>query len=320
MPQIGEKIAFGGRYKEEKDCPFKEVKLSKEEANKIQSEECSAAKLGKNREAAGETKYKYGEKVKIEFREKIYGKKIYCVQITAHHVIPCGSWAYTKDGKKCANTELWQWIDKDAEDSQVSESVGYDVNNKNNCVCLPSSYFYVGEGWRNNKECTDTDIYKGEAWKDSKEYPENKFPKEKYAFKSMQKTKRQFHTGGHPAYISFVANVLNKIAEKLENNKKDEKCPYCGGKDQKCSFNEKNSPNKKNGTKYAPSQHLKERLDGVSKRLREYLIKKNPMKWKIPIFTSCYALAHKKIIKKKIDTAIEKLKNEKIKQDKLRAP
>ena len=113
--------------------------------------------------------------------------------------------------------------------------------------------------------------------------------------------KHQFHDS-HPAYSDFVVGVLDKIAEKLETKIKNTKYPGCSRKNCAGSTGKKKP--------YNPPIHLLERCESIALRLEGYLLG-SPRNWKMPIFTSRWALMYKMNIsereaKKKLSDAFKK--------------
>lgn len=198
-------------------------------------------------------------------------------QYTPHHLIPGNaSWPETK---------LQKWVEKGVS-NHIKYNYGYDVNGRNNGVSLPGN-----NGFKKMS---------GESW--SNLHPDNQA---EYAIECMEQTptQRQFHDA-HPAYNEFVINSLDKIAAKLENRKKRKGTPGCGKKDcQGDTITRK---------PYEPPLFLLLRLKSVALRLEGYLTG-HPRKWKMPIYTSRFALMYKLKIEeedasKKLKTALDEEK------------
>ncbi len=83
----------------------------------------------------------------------------------------------------------------------------------------------------------------------------------------------------HIDYSRFVQKLLNKIADKM------------GHKDAICQYN-----TEKSGDKFKPPYALVPRLNGVSQRLKSYLVSYNPEGYQPPLFTSRIVDARVEII------------------------
>lgn len=173
---------------------------------------------------------------------------------TPHHLLPGNaSWPRTK---------LRKWVDK--RPGNISGHIGYNVNGFDNGVSLPANAGYAAET--------------GKSWKAYRQQAD-------YARAAMDATKptNQFHDA-HPAYNAFVTNVLDKISEKLDNRVKKNGHPGCGKKN--CAgATKKKKP-------YDPPYQLGDRLARVALRLEGYLVS-SPSRWRMPIFTSRFALMYK---------------------------
>jgi hypothetical protein len=159
-------------------------------------------------------------------------------------------------------TDLRVWVDKKF--GKIKENIGYDVNAKENGVSLP--------GWTGYDD-------NGEKWS-------NYDSQQEYAFAAMKMAKGQFHDR-HATYSKFVVKCLNKIAERFNRRTGKVVTPGCGNSN--CMGKEKD------GKKHNPPYELIPRLHSVEDRLRN-LLKGGRKNWKMPIFTSRWALVYKKDI------------------------
>lgn len=168
------------------------------------------------------------------------------VQYTPHHLVPGNeSWPETK---------LLRWVDKDK--GHVKADIGYNVNAAENGVDLPGIHGIGNTAWS------------GKSTNFQKEYA--------FAAMGVSTPRRQFHDR-HPKYSSFVVNVLDAIAEKLDKTNQG-KTPGCG---KKYCGGEVTKP-------FDPPVGMIERLNGVAERLEGYLTG-SAINWKAPIFTSRFA-------------------------------
>lgn len=155
-------------------------------------------------------------------------------------------------------TKLLKWVDKSK--GFVNADIGYDVNGAANGVDLPGIHGLGASNWSAKSPAFQM----------------------QYAFAAMaaSKPKRQFHDR-HPKYSAFVVNTLDAIAEKLESIDPLE-LPGCGKKN--CGGS-KQKP-------FDPPVYLLGRLQGVAKRL-ETLLTGDEKHWRMPVFTSRFALMYK---------------------------
>lgn len=196
---------------------------------------------------------------RIEFT--LWGEE-HAAQYTPHHLIPGeGSWPKTK---------LQKWVEKGVS-QHITHNYGYDVNGLENGVSLPGN---------NGFKATTKSAWSGLHDDD----------KATYAFKCMELTvyHRQFHDA-HGAYNEFVINVLDKIAKKLDDRAKTGQ-PGCGKKN--CQGGSGSSK------PYNPPIGLLARLGGVAQRLENHLTG-DPRQWKMPIYTSRFALMYKQKVEEK---------------------
>jgi hypothetical protein len=206
-----------------------------------------ADKLGKN------LKNEYAKHATLDIQIKKGNViNIYKVQYTPHHLIPGNeSWP---------ETALLRWVD--SRDGHISGDIGYDINHATNGVDLPGIHGVGDTAWSGMTEDFQT----------------------KYAFAAMLATRprRQFHDR-HPKYSSFVVNVLDAIAQKLDKSTHGT-TPGCGKAD--CG-------GKKQAPPYDPPFNLINRINAVAERLENHL-KGAPSGWRMPIFTSRFSLMLKK--------------------------
>lgn len=146
-----------------------------------------------------------------------------------HHLIP-GNEAL----KQVPTLLLWIFADK----GKIENDIGYDVNNGENGIWLPSNNSMRGVSWWSG----DTYIIR----------------KAKYAKSAMKVARGLFHDRHIDPYSEFVQKILNKIADRMNGlQAQDPKCPYKVEKGQ--------------GTRFKPPYALINRLNGVSQRLSGYL-------------------------------------------------
>lgn len=155
-------------------------------------------------------------------------------------------------------TALKRWVDESY--GHINGDIGYDINHGTNGVDLPG-HSGVEAAWDGMSEDFQT----------------------RYAFAAMRAIKpyRQFHDR-HPKYSAFVVNTLDAIAQKLDKATKGN-TPGCGKSD--CGG--------KSGPKFEPPFNLINRLQNVADRLEGHLLGA-PSGWRMPIFTSRFALMLKK--------------------------
>lgn len=135
---------------------------------------------------------------------------------------------------KCAEA-LLEWIF--AEKGKIENDIGYNVNNGKNGVWLPSNNGMRGVAW-----------WEGDAQMSRKV---------SYVERAMDKAKWHFHDRHGAPYSEFVTKILNKIADRMNGDQKKE-CPF--------------KTSKSGGGKYRPPYALVARLNGVSARIRPYLM------------------------------------------------
>jgi hypothetical protein len=144
-----------------------------------------------------------------------------------HHLIP------GNESLACADT-LLEWIF--ASGGKIENDIGYDVNNAQNGIWLPSNNSMRGVKW----------------WEGDDEINQ----KTKFVVQAMDKAGRHFHDRHNDPYSEFVTEILNKIADRM-NGVSQKGCPY-----------EKEASGK---GKYKPPYSLVARLNGVSNRIKPYL-------------------------------------------------
>jgi hypothetical protein len=225
-------------------CPFPHKPLKHNRKNVLPPPKTAnnASTLSDNLDAES----KHVANIALKFRSGGKEHKMEA-QFTAHHLVP-GNETWPK-------TRLNKWVDK--RKNWIKGDIGYDVNDAANGLDLPGNTVAAQAGkWGNET-----------------------FQKD-YAFVCMTSdTKdRQFHDR-HPSYSDFVINVMNKIATKLEKERKDNGCGKtdCGGAGKK---------------KYDPPYELLERINGVASRMASKLVG-SARKWKPPVMTSRFALMYK---------------------------
>lgn len=146
-----------------------------------------------------------------------------------HHLIP------GNEALKQVPT-LLPWIFEDK--GKIENDIGYDVNNGENGIWLPSNNSMRGVSWWSG----DTQIIR----------------KAKYAKSAMKVSGGLFHDRHIDPYSEFVQKILNKIADRMNGlQAQDPKCPY--------------KVEKGESTRYKPPYALVNRLNGVSRRLSGYL-------------------------------------------------
>lgn len=155
-------------------------------------------------------------------------------------------------------TELKKWVDKSLD--HIKENIGYDVNHPTNGVSLPGSTGYK-EG--------------GSPWA-------GYGSKQDYARAAMEATSAQFHDR-HVAYSRFVVKCLDKISERLDRRTNAKLSPGCDH--EHCMGQDESKP-------YNPPYELVPRLNSVASRLRR-LLEGSPKNWRMPVFTSRWALVYK---------------------------
>jgi hypothetical protein len=176
----------------------------------------------------------------IDIQSDLDGEKDHKVTPNPHHLIP------GNESLKRAD-ELLLWIF--AEKNKIENDIGYNVNNGENGIWLPS----------NNS-------MRGVSWWAGKQHINRKFI---YAEKAMQKGNGHFHDRHNSPYSDFVLEILLKIADRM-NGKEAPGCPY--------------KPEAKADGKFPPPYALVTRLNGVSSRIKTYL-----MDWRRPnrrVYTS----------------------------------
>ena len=143
-----------------------------------------------------------------------------------HHLIP-GNEAL----KKSESILPWIFADK----GKIENDIGYNVNNGENGVWLPSNNSMRGVAW----------------WTGGAALAK----KTKYVVRAMDKAGGHFHDRHNAPYSAFVTKILNKIADRM-NGEQDSKCPF---------------KTEEGSGKFKPPWALVKRLNGVSKRIQPWL-------------------------------------------------
>lgn len=250
MTELAEPVDIAFISDDPWNCPFNHTKKQPPEKKNVMppvdgKDTNDSILLGKNLDAqsAGMEIIEIGLKIGKKNRKLD-------VQYTPHHVIP--------GNETWPDTKLLKWVDK--KNGTINSDIGYDINAAGNGIDLPGIHGLGEGGWTG----------KGPTFQ------------MKYAFAAMacSTPQRQFHDR-HNSYSSFVVNVLDAIAEKLEA-KGSSVMPGCG-KDN-CG-GQKKKP-------YDPPFGLISRLNGVASRLKGKLQGKES-KWEMPIFTSRFGVMYK---------------------------
>lgn len=142
-----------------------------------------------------------------------------------HHLIP--------GNESLKQSNLLDWI---FESDKIKADVGYDVNNAENGVWLPSN-----NGMRGNAKWANPNVKK---W---------------YVLKAMEEAGGHFHDRHGDPYSKTVTKILNKIADRMNGVK-------ILGMD--CPYNKKKA---KGSDKFEPPFYLYVRLNGVSARCAKHL-------------------------------------------------
>jgi hypothetical protein len=143
---------------------------------------------------------------------------------------------------------LLKWIF--AGEGHIEADIGYDVNNGENGIWLPSN-----NSMRKN-------VIGNASW-------ECETVKITYA-NAAQPGRGSFHDR-HVDYSEFVQKILKKIANRMEGRDARADCPY---------------KTEKGSEKYKPPYALIERLNGVSRRRATRLRNYNPGEFEVPFYTS----------------------------------
>jgi hypothetical protein len=142
-----------------------------------------------------------------------------------HHLIP--------GNESLKQSNVLDWI---FESDKITADVGYDVNNAENGVWLPSN-----NGMRGNPKWGNQDVKK---W---------------YVLNAMDEAEGHFHDRHGDPYSKTVTKILNKIADRMNGVKiLNMDCPY-------------NNKKAKNSDKFEPPFYLYVRLNGVSARCKKHL-------------------------------------------------
>lgn len=169
----------------------------------------------------------------IDIHDDLKMQKDHKITPNPHHVIP------GNESLKNAQ-ELLKWIFADK--GKIENDIGYNVNNGENGIWLPSNNSMRGVAWWPGS----TNI----GWKII------------YAEKAMRAGNGQFHDRHNSPYSHFITQILQKIADRM-NGIDAPGCPF--------------KPEQKTDGKYPAPYALVSRLNGVSNRIKPYLTN-----WMIP--------------------------------------
>ncbi|WP_281556011.1 AHH domain-containing protein [Thalassomonas sp. RHCl1] len=195
---------------------------------------------------------------KPEPRKVILAGKPYDAAVAAHHLIPGNA--------SLKESAIMEWLHVDG---KAVGNIGYNVNAKTNGVWSPGNYGVRPWGTKGAafvaecaKHCKDSG-YTGEP-----------ITAKDFAFSAMEAWGCQFHDA-HEDYSTFVADVLDKIADKLDNNKNI----WC--------------PEQKKKNKDEPTQmfQIVGRLNTVSARMKKMLTFPT-FSWKSNVWTSAFAQSY----------------------------
>lgn len=170
MTEVGEMAGVGlAPPHQEGECPF-----CKEKPEEETRENDLSRDNNKLRGSLGEVP---------EWKARIPGGETYDLQPDAHHLIPI-----TSMDKAASLRQPW------VEGSETAGPIGYDINDENNGVWLPST----------------RPISSSAPWKSNS-------PGVKKAFveAAMTAARQQIHSGGHPQYNDYVQAKLNGIGDAL---------------------------------------------------------------------------------------------------------
>ena len=251
MTELVELVHVGAFGDEAWQCPFSHTKKEPKQLSNVMppvdgEKTNNASTLGSN--LAEESEKRITIDVDVTVGKRTTEHK---VQYTPHHLIPGNeSWPETK---------LLRWVD--SKDGHITGDIGYDVNHATNGVDLPGIHGIGNTEWSAKSPRFQTH----------------------YSFAAMSASRpmRQFHDR-HPKYSSYVVNVLDAIAEKLDKDS--------GGATPGCGKDNCGGKKKK---PFDPPFNLVTRLNGVALRL-EALLTGSPRGWRKPVFTSRFALMYKK--------------------------
>lgn len=253
MTEIGESISVNALVDEEWDCPCTH-KEEKEVSNQLDN---NGQTLGKNM-ANGEGTDVQNRKVDKDPKPSYHAEEPVDitksgyklkVKVAAHHLIPGGA--------SLPNSDIMEFVS--ASRGTIKSDIGYDINGADNGIWLPGNYGVVDWGKL-------TMPYKGTP---KAEDIQNEQLQAEYAYAAMDKSNTQFHDA-HGDYNAFVIKALNKIHVRAGTA-----IAWC----EECRKSDKISP---------PYKLIK-RLNGLSSRLRNFLVYP-PGKWRLPIFTSIWSL------------------------------
>lgn len=162
----------------------------------------------------------------------------------AHHILPA-------DAAVNDSPDLLKEMKKSG---HLKGDVGYGVNHRNNGVFLPTE-----DKW---------DAAKYGLWSEIREEVDGYRMLYAYAYKTMSKTGRQFHTS-HTDYSLWVKQRLEEIRVKMLQMKVE--CDPCKTKNAKEPYN--------------PPYEIVAKLDSIADHVRGYLCG-SPRRWLAPIVTS----------------------------------
>jgi len=165
-----------------------------------------------------------------------------------HHLIP------GNESLKEAQT-LLPWIF--ANKGKIENDIGYNVNNAENGIWLPSNNSMRGHShWKSvpgeEKKGKDGDPAAAH-WQTNEQLLDFQT---KFVVAAMDEAGKHFHDR-HPDYSDSVTAILNKIADRMNGVDQDLKCPY--------------KTEEAGGGKFKPPYALVARLNGVSRRVAGYL-------------------------------------------------
>jgi len=177
------------------------------------------------------------------------------IGLAAHHLIP-GNASLAKSKLKTGN-HLWQHGIKEG-------NIGYNVNSEANGVWLPGSFPLNRPNVAKRNAATGA---QDPSW------TQHPLPtREEYALQATLLHEAQFHDT-HNDYNKFLLTVLDKIAAKLVYAKMLN-CP------------EATNAGEQPPGKRPPLKVIVTRLNKLSKRMKDMLVKPSPERWRKNIYTS----------------------------------
>ncbi len=260
--QVGEAIAIiVSNENHDEDCYFcnAEEEPTTEENDLTDHFDEDAAEM---EDSLGEYKFKnaaskLGKALggKPEPKTVLLAGKEYRAAVAAHHLIPGNA--------SLKESSIMEWLHVDG---KAPGNIGYNVNASPNGVWSPGNYSVRPWGKKGaafvegiEKHCAASN-YSGEP-----------ITAKTFAFEAMEKWGCQFHDA-HEKYSTFVASVLDKIADKLESNK----TIWC--------------PEQKKKSSNEPTQMfaIVGRLNTISSRMKRMLTFPT-FSWKSNVWTSTFA-------------------------------